>query len=103
MTIGLNTPNKTDGLLEVRHNDQIGIRFTKMNWRVSSDAVIDGLEISSWFGGSDATWAPPKDQYTLLKNFRLWRNDPPAMGGARSGISLSKNVGQVVITESLQD
>jgi hypothetical protein len=35
------------------------------------------VELSSWYGGSDATWAPPTTTYSLLKGFKLWRGDAP--------------------------
>jgi len=33
MTIGLNTPNVTDGLVEIKFNDQVVLSYNKVNWR----------------------------------------------------------------------
>lgn len=77
MNVTLNTPNVTDGILEIRHNGKRAIYYDKMNWRQSNEAKIEALEFSTWFGGSDTSWGPPKDTHILLRNIKIWRNDAP--------------------------
>jgi len=108
MTLGLNTPNVTDGLLEIQFNNQLVLRYDKMNWRQYPNVVTSGIIISSWFGGGDSSWAPTKDMYALFRNFRAWRNDPPTVPSAStaamaSAFSFFPQNGQVVITKEIQE
>lgn len=56
------------------------IYYDKMNYRQLSDYKVEAVEFSTWFGGSDTSWGPPKDQYILLRNIRVWRDDDPDEG-----------------------
>ena len=78
MNITLNTPNVTDGILEVRHNGKRAIYYDKMNWRQTEEAKIEAVEFSTLFGGSYTSLGPPKDTYVLLKNIKVWRDDAPS-------------------------
>lgn len=81
LNVTLNNPaNATNGILEVRHNGRRVIYFDKMNYRQLSDYKLEAVEFSTWFGGSDTSWGPPKDQYVLLRNIRVWRDDDPEEG-----------------------
>ena len=82
MTVILNTPNVTNGVIEVKYNDTVAIRYDKINWRQKDGVWIEGVEAATWFGGSDQTWAPPNDTYTLFRNFRAWRSDGPTVYNA---------------------
>ncbi len=64
---------------------------------------IESVTIGTFFGGSSISYASPKDQFSMFRNFRLWRDDAPdpagsvlAAGGAFAG-------GQVVVHEELAD
>ena len=35
--------------------------------------VVDSIYFATFFGGSDATWGPTADMYTLFKNVRVYR------------------------------
>ena len=84
MTVRLNTPGVTDGGLEIKHNDKTVIKYDKMNWRMFDNIFIEGVEVSTWFGGSDNSWGAPYDTHIMLRNFRAWRRDPPAAVGVRA-------------------
>eukprot|EP00889_Picochlorum_renovo_P003235 jgi/Picre1/30265/NNA_005631.t1 len=77
MNMTLNTPNVTNGILEIRHNGRRAIYFDKLNWRQTDEAKIEAVEFSTWFGGSNSGWGPPKDTHVLLRNIKIWRDDPP--------------------------
>ena len=51
-----------------------------MNYRQLEDYKLEAVEFSTWFGGSDTSWGPPKDQHILLRNVRVWRDDAPDEG-----------------------
>jgi hypothetical protein len=79
MNVTLNNPaNVTNGILEIRHNGKRVIYYDKMNWRQYSNYNLEAVEFSTWFGGSDTTWGPPKDTHILLRNVRVWRDDDPS-------------------------
>ena len=81
MTLNLNTPNVTNGVVEVKFNDAVAIRYDKINWRQFGNIFIEGVEVATWFGGSDDTWAAPYDTSIMLRNFKAWRHDVPAPAG----------------------
>lgn len=100
LNITLNTPNQTNGIVEVRHNGQRAIYHDKINWR-QTDARVEGVEFASWYGGSDNTWAPSEDMYTLIRNMKLWRDDAPAPMSSRvAAHHLPKQ--QVLVNEFIQ-
>lgn len=103
ITITLNDPDVTNGYLGLEYNGNLVASYDKMKWRTSGDMKVEGVEISSWFGGSDATWSPPKDTYTLIRNVKVYRTGPPtAVGeanGARSAIYAAGPKKQIVVEE----
>jgi hypothetical protein len=51
------------------------IVLTKLH--ILAEAKIEAVEFSTWFGGSNSGWGPPKDTHVLLRNIKVWRDDPP--------------------------
>ena len=53
-----------------------------LNIRTQADVLIEGIYFSTFFGGSDSSWAPTADCYTYYKNFVI-ADDPeqPAIIG----------------------
>lgn len=76
LSIVLNTPNITNGVITLDVNGQRVIDYRKMNWRQYANVYIEGVTFATWFGGSDATWGPPYDTYTLFRNFKLYYDGP---------------------------
>lgn len=57
--------------------------------RASDDiASVGGLFFSTFFGGSDSTWASPKNQSTFYRNFSL-RGGSAVSDGAGTTVGLS--------------
>jgi hypothetical protein len=83
----LNTPNVTDGVITLDVNGQQVINMRTMNWRQYPNIFIEGLTFATWFGGSDQTWAPTTDQYTMFRNFRIYYD--AAGEGARTASTMS--------------
>ena len=65
-----------------------------------ADVYIEGMELATWFGGSDATWASPKDQFTLFRNVKAFY-DGPADVLAR-GASVAPSGPQEVVEEEIE-
>jgi len=69
--VTLNTPTQLNGKVKVWFNGQPVLEFTNINFRNTPDILIEGLFFSTFFGGSDASWAPTADCYTYYKNFAI--------------------------------
>ena len=68
----LNTIGQANGVLQAWINGVKRIDFGQMIWRINSNVKADGFLISSHFGGSDASYAPPMDTYVLFRNFKFY-------------------------------
>lgn len=95
----LNTLNVTDGFLKLTANGQVAFEYSNIVWRIYDNVNIEGVNIASWFGGSNPTWAPQSDTYTYLKNFRIYY-DGPAIPRSRSTVPEGP---QVVINEVIDE
>jgi len=67
--IAINTPSQRDGIVQgwfdgVMALDRRDIRFRNVN-----TFAIDVFAFSTFFGGSDATWAPVKDEHVTFDRF----------------------------------
>jgi len=72
-TIRLNTPGQRDGLIEVKINGQTVIRYTNIVYRISAfpNMKVEGMHVSTFFGGSSQEWATPTRQVAKFKEFIL--------------------------------
>ncbi|KAI8929494.1 hypothetical protein BC831DRAFT_547607 [Entophlyctis helioformis] len=69
-TVRLNTLGRTDGSVTVRVNGEQVISYNQIAWR-TIDIGFVGIQFETFFGGSNTTWATPKDQSTYYKNIML--------------------------------
>lgn len=74
--MALNTPNVTDGVLTMDVDGTRVIDYRTMNWRQYANVFIEGVTFATWYGGSDATWGPPKDNYAYFRNVRMYYDGP---------------------------
>jgi hypothetical protein len=68
--ITLNTVGKMDGSFNIYANGVLVISYNQMNWR-NSDFGFLGIDFETFFGGSDSSWASPKEQFSYFKDFSL--------------------------------
>jgi len=78
MRVKLNHKDKADGVLSIRVNGNKkrvkGIKFVND----PDELPLDGIQISSWYGGGSSSYAPKKDQsltfskFTLVSRVRQW-------------------------------
>ncbi len=47
--------------------------------------VCQAIDVASWFGGSDASWAPKRDTYSLIKNMVAYRTGSPTYSKLSDG------------------
>lgn len=69
MTVGLNTPGKSDGFLELSVNGVT--RKVPVRWRDSPTVGISDLNVVAFLGGNSTDWNSPKDSYVKFRNFTL--------------------------------
>ena len=76
LSIVLNDPNKANGYVELQVNGRKVLSYDEMRWRTTNKVKVEAIDFASWFGGSDASWSPPRDTYTLIKNMKAYRTGP---------------------------
>lgn len=67
-----NPPSLANGNIQLYFNDALAINQTGLQIRTSSSLVANGLFFSTFFGGSDQTYATPQTTHTYFRNLRLW-------------------------------
>lgn len=72
--IKLNTKNN-NGYIKVffgeKNNIKPVINENKVNFKTIENIFVIGIQFETFFGGGDVTYASPKNQYTLYKDFKL--------------------------------
>jgi hypothetical protein len=69
--VRLNAPGRDDGALRVWINGAQVLDLGGLDFRTTGDLRIDGLFFSTFFGGDDASWASPTDQYADFAGFTI--------------------------------
>ncbi|KAF5370786.1 hypothetical protein D9758_001806 [Tetrapyrgos nigripes] len=76
--VQLNDPvSVANGNLQLYYNDLLLISQQNLQFRSGPEVSANGLFFSTFFGGSDDTWATPQATHTYFRNIKLW-------GGTRS-------------------
>lgn len=70
--VTLNQPGQSDGRIRVWVNGTPALDQQGLTFRTVSDLKIEGLFFSTFFGGSDSTWATPKQVYSDFANFAVF-------------------------------
>jgi hypothetical protein len=70
----LNDPGSKNGLLRVWLNGELVIEQKRMHYRDTDTLTIDGVMADVFYGGSDPSYAAPKDTKVMLSPFEVrWR------------------------------
>jgi hypothetical protein len=69
--IALNQPGKSNGIIQVWVNNQEVLNIGNVLFRKSENLQIEGIFFSTFFGGSDSSWATPKDVYIDFTGFSI--------------------------------
>ncbi|KAK8854648.1 hypothetical protein IAR55_003387 [Kwoniella newhampshirensis] len=73
MMVILNEVGRANGVVQLWYNGVQALSFQNLVIRTSSSlSSIGGLYFSTFFGGDDATWATPTDQFTYYRNIQLY-------------------------------
>lgn len=69
--IVMNTVGEANGVVEAWFDGVKVLRSDTMLYRKTADIGINLFYFSTFYGGADASWAPPGDQYIYFDNFRI--------------------------------
>ncbi|MBD2357072.1 heparin lyase I family protein [Tolypothrix sp. FACHB-123] len=69
--IVLNQPNKNNGQVQVWLDGKQVLNQKNLTFRTTNKLKIEGIFFSTFFGGSDFSWATPKDVHIDFANFSL--------------------------------
>ncbi|KAI0362935.1 hypothetical protein BV20DRAFT_976104 [Pilatotrama ljubarskyi] len=79
LLVRLNQPTDTaNGEVLLYYNDVKAIDEQVLQYRSSSDISIGGLWFSTFFGGSDDSWAPPSTVHAYFRNIELYGSKAPS-------------------------
>ncbi|KAJ3212652.1 hypothetical protein HDU67_003680 [Dinochytrium kinnereticum] len=62
-----------DGTLTVFHNNNLSFSLNNVVFRLKPSVSFIGIDIETFFGGATREYASPKNQFSFLKGFRLFR------------------------------
>ena len=69
--VRMNRPSKHDGLIQSWLNGKLVLDRRNLRFRDNQKLQIDRFMFASFYGGSDASWAPKRDQAIYLDEFIL--------------------------------
>jgi len=67
-----NPPGTANGNIAVYFNDNLAISQPNLQIRSDYTVAANGLYLSTFFGGSDASWSTPVTTHTYFRNIQLW-------------------------------
>jgi hypothetical protein len=67
--IVMNTPAQNDGVVQGWFDGQLALDRRDVRFRDVASFAIDSFYFSTFFGGSDATWAASKDEHIYYDDF----------------------------------
>lgn len=66
--IKMNTPGSRNGIVQSWFDGRLALDRRNVRFRNISSFSINWLMFSTFFGGADPTWAPPKNEYVYFDN-----------------------------------
>lgn len=87
LVVRLNQPvNTANGEVVLYYNNVKALDEQALQYRSASSLSIGGLYFSTFFGGSDSSWAPPSDVNAYFRNIQLFGSSSPSnLTGAKVG------------------
>lgn len=67
----LNRPGESDGSITVWVDEERVAQFDDLEFRTTSDLRIDGVFVSTFFGGDDTSWAPDESTWVEFGGFAV--------------------------------
>jgi hypothetical protein len=69
--VTLNQPGMTNGRIRVWVNDRLMLERNDLIFRSTETLKIEGILFSTFFGGSDRSWATPNDAFADFADFKV--------------------------------
>ncbi|KAJ7647322.1 polysaccharide lyase family 14 protein [Roridomyces roridus] len=92
-----NPPDTANGNIELYFNNVQALAQQNLQIRSASNLSINGLFFSTFFGGSDPSWATPDEQHTYFRNMQLWGGNTPSTLSGNKVSSGSRAVGSISV------
>jgi hypothetical protein len=95
MVMELNEPaGNSNGTLQVYQDGNLAIHMNNIPYRSTGMVGFQGLLFSSFFGGSDSTYATPVDTMVYFRNVQLSVGPPAALyeGSGGSGATTGRGI-----------
>uniref|UniRef100_A0A8H7Y5H8 Polysaccharide lyase 14 domain-containing protein n=1 Tax=Psilocybe cubensis TaxID=181762 RepID=A0A8H7Y5H8_PSICU len=73
-----NPPDVANGYMALYFNDLLAVSQQNLQIRAADSVVANGFYFSTFFGGSDTSWATPVTTHTYFRNIRLWGSSSPS-------------------------
>ncbi|EIN11822.1 hypothetical protein PUNSTDRAFT_142064 [Punctularia strigosozonata HHB-11173 SS5] len=91
LVVQMNDPVDTaNGNVELYYNDVKAFQQDNLQLRASKSVNINGLYLSTFYGGSDSSWAPSSEMHTYFRNFQMWGGSSASnLTGAHVSASIS--------------
>ncbi|KDR75891.1 hypothetical protein GALMADRAFT_69077 [Galerina marginata CBS 339.88] len=85
-----NPPDVANGYMALYFNDLLAVSQTNLQIRSADSVAANGFYFSTFFGGSDTSWATPVTTHTYFRNVRLWGSNAASnMTGTHVNESIS--------------
>ncbi len=68
-TVRINSPSKRNGMIKSWLDGKLVLDRNDLRFRNTNRLLIDRFMFASFFGGSDPSWAPRRDQHLFLDEF----------------------------------
>ncbi|RPD63792.1 hypothetical protein L227DRAFT_572234 [Lentinus tigrinus ALCF2SS1-6] len=79
LLVRLNQPvNTVNGEVLLYYNNVRALDEQALQYRGDSNIDIGGMYFSTFFGGSDSSWAPPSDVNAYFRNIQMWGSSSPS-------------------------
>jgi hypothetical protein len=69
--VTLNTPGKSNGSIRLWINEQLVVEDLSLTFRTTPELQIEGILFSTFFGGSDLSWATPRATHVDFAHFAV--------------------------------
>jgi len=73
-----NPPTIDNGIIQLFVNDVLAVSQSNLQIRAADSVAANGFYFSTFFGGSDSSWATPLTTHTYFRNIRLWGSSSSA-------------------------
>ncbi|KAL5522568.1 hypothetical protein ACEPAG_8585 [Sanghuangporus baumii] len=84
-----NSPTKSNGEIALYFNGEQVFSFNNLKFWTSDVVKAGGMYFSTFFGGSDQSWATPKTVHTYYRNFQMFGGAGTNSGGSSNSTSTS--------------